>query len=440
MIRDFKLFLRYVMPSMAGMLIAGSFSIVDTIFLGQGMGKTGLAAVALTWPLVLLFNALGDMTGVGAAVVVSQARGAGDIERAQQAFGNMISLQILASVCFGAPLLVFLEPALRLLGATPELEPFAAPYARIMVAASFVTMFMSGCIAVIRNDGRPVFSMWLLVIGLVCNMVLDWLFIMVFRWGVRGAAFATVASQLLSCLVGAAYFLSGRTALSFARKRLRLVADVAKSVCVTGIPPLGNMLAVIAMLFMHNFQALRYGGVDGLAAYTLIAGLESLGSLLTTGLASGMQALTAFLYGAGKRVRQNRIGNFGYVSAFLLGILLMLLSFALRRAMPGWVGLTGGVAELAAHGVLLSSTAFLLLGVIRVGGYYYQSTGKILDASLLIYGDAFFALPLCLFLLPIWFGMDGVWLAMPVSRIPLFAALCWLWFGKKRSVRAASKG
>lgn len=432
MFQDFKLFLRYVSPSMAGMLIAGSFSIVDTIFLGQGMGKIGLAAVALTWPVVLLFNALGDMTGVGAAVLVSQARGAGDLERAKKAFCNMITLQALASILFGVPLLLFLEPLLRLLGATPELMPYALPYARILVSASFVTMFMAGCISVIRNDGSPVLSMWLLVAGLVSNMVLDWLFIMVLRGGVYGAALATVVSQLLSCLLGVAYFLSGRTVLKATWARLKLAGDMAKAICVTGVPPLGNMLAVIAMLFMHNWQALRYGGVDGLAAYTLIAGLESVGSLLMTGLASGMQALTAFLYGAGKRRRQNRIGNFGYVSAFVLGVLLMFLSFGLRRIMPGWVGLSGDVAELAAHGVLLSSTAFLLLGVVRVGGYYYQSTGKILDSSLLIYGDAFLALPLCLFLLPIWFGMDGVWLAMPVSRIPLFLALCWLWFGKKR--------
>lgn len=110
----------------------------------------------------------------------------------------------------------------------------------------------------------------------------------------------------------------------------------------------------------------------------------------------------------------------------------MLFCFALRNVMPAWGGLTGHVAELAAHGVLLSSPAFLLLGVIRVAGFYYQSTGKIGSSSLLIYGDAFFALPLCLFLLPLRLGMDGVWLAMPVSRVILFAMLCYLWFGKRR--------
>ncbi len=432
MSRDVRLFLRYIGPSMAGMLIAGSFCIVDTIFIGRGIGKVGLAAVALTWPLVMLLGAMGDMIGSGAAVIISQARGAGNPARAQKTFGNMISLLAAGALCLGVPMYLWLEPILLLFGATPELMPDAVPYARILILGAFAGMFMTGCIAVVRNDGRPVLAMYLVVAGLLCNMFLDWMFIMVFNWGAPGAAWATVISQALSGTLGLIYFLSPRTELSIDRRNLRPDGGTVRDICVTGIPIFGNMLSIIAMLFMHNWQSLRYGGVDGLAAYTLVAGLESVGSLLMTGLAGGVQPLTAYLYGAGKRRRQNRIGNFGYWTAFVLGIALMLFSFAFRDIMPGWVGLSGQVAELAARGVVLSAPAFLLLGVIRVAGYYYQSTGKIADSSLLIYGDTFFALPLCLFVLPVWFGMDGVWLAMPISRVILFGVLCYLWFGKRR--------
>ena len=111
---------------------------------------------------------------------------------------------------------------------------------------------------------------------------------------------------------------------------------------------------------------------------------------------------------------------------------MMLVSVAGHNVFPSWFNLTGDAAELAAHGLIISSTAFVLLGVIRVAGYYYQATGKIAASSLLIYGDAFFALPLCLFILPHYFGMDGVWLAMPVSRVLLFGIVCYLWFGQKK--------
>ena len=111
----------------------------------------------------------------------------------------------------------------------------------------------------------------------------------------------------------------------------------------------------------------------------------------------------------------------------------MLFSFAMYRTIPGWMGLTEGAArELAMRGILLSAPAFLLLGVIRVAAFYYQSTGAIVKSSLLIYGDSFAALPLCIFTLPLWFGMDGVWLAMPVSRILLMMLLLYFWFGMKR--------
>lgn len=434
---DLNLFFRYILPAMAGMLIAGSFSIVDTIFIGQGMGKTGLAAVALTWPLVMIFGAFGDMFGAGTAALVAQARGGNDEAAAQKFFGNMIFMQFAGALALGVAAFVFLEPILLAFGATPELMPDAVAYARVMIFGAFFSMSMTGIISVVRSDGSPMFAMWLVVFGLLGNMLLDWLFILVFEWGAAGAAGATVLSQSVSCVAAAGYFLSSKSKLKFSRRAIVPALPAVKKICVSGIPIFGNFFTVIAMLFMHNFQSLRIGGVDGLAAYSLVSGLESLGSLMMTGLAGGVQALTAYLHGARERERQNRIGNYGYATAFLLGIALMLLSFALRDAMPSWVGLSGNVAELAAHGVLLSSPAFVLLGVVRVAGFYYQSTGKIADASLLIYGDAFFALPLCLFALPIWLGMDGVWLAMPLSRVILFAMLCCLWFGKKRRVFTA---
>ena len=121
----------------------------------------------------------------------------------------------------------------------------------------------------------------------------------------------------------------------------------------------------------------------------------------------------------------------GYIFAFVSGIVLMLISIVGRNIFPSWFNLQGEVSKMAAHGLVISSTAFLLLGVIRVACFYYQSTGKIKEASILIYGDVFFALPLCLFVLPLWFGLDGVWMAMPVSRLILFGYVCWLWWGNR---------
>lgn len=432
MSNDIKLFWKYVGPSIIGMLIAGSFSIVDTIFIGQGMGKVGLSAVALTWPLIMLIGAVGQLFSAGAGVLISQARGMGNEDLAQKSFGNMITLMLISSIFLGGALYLFLEPILITFGASQELLPDALAYAKVMLCGSLIYMFMGGCLEVVRNDGRPMLAMWLLIIGLLGNIVLDYLFIMVLKWGAAGAATATVISQGIATICGIIYFLSPKTKLKISVHNLTLRWKNVRNISITGFPIFGNMLSILAMLFMHNWQSLRYGEVDGLAAYTVVAALESLGSILMTGLAGGMQPLVAHMYGAGKYRRQNRFGNYAYWAAFLAGIGLMIFSFLLRNIMPDWMGLSGSVAELASHGIFLSASAFILLGVIRVAGFYYQSTGKIFDSSLLVYGDAFFALPICLFILPIWFGMDGVWLAMPLSRVILFFILLYLWFGKGR--------
>ena len=440
MSRDVNLLMRYIGPSMAGMLICGTFSIVDSIFIGNAMGKAGLAAVAVTWPLVMLFGAVGDMLGTGAAIIISQSRGAGNIVQAQKAFGNMVSIQLLVAIGMMILLLLFLTPLLHLFGTAPELLSNAIAFARIMIFGSIPCMLTMGWLAVLRNDGQPALAMWITVLGLLLNIALDYLFIFPFRWGVQGAAAATVVSQTVMCCSGLVYFFTRYTQLNLNLKIMKLEMPLLKMIVKNGIPSLGSQITVIAMLFLHNFQAIRYGKVDGLAAYTFIAAIESMGSLLMTGLAAGVQPLVAFFYGAGKHKRKRRMGNYGYLAALLLGFIFMAVSIVGYRIFPSWFGLESGVAALAGHGLLLSSPAFIFLGVIRVAGYYYQSTEKISVASLLIYGDSFFALPLCLFVLPLWFGLDGVWLAMPISRLILFALLCWLWFGPRvySSVKGAS--
>lgn len=430
--KNTKLFLSYIIPSMVGMLIVGSYSIVDTVFIGQSAGEIGLASVAVTWPLVMPFGAVGDMLGTGAAIIISQSRGRGDLSKARLTLGNMLCFQLIFSLGMMLLMNTYLTEALVLFGAKPELMDGAIHYSRILIYGNLACMLMMAVSAVIRNDGRPVLSMWLTIGGLLLNILLDYVFIFPLGGGIIGAAYATVVAQAMIAVVGLLYFATPYTQLRYRWLMFHLRLKTLGEVLLSGIPSLGNQLSIIAMLFFHNFQSLKYGGIEGLAAYTFIGAIESLGSLLMTGLSLGVQPLVAYLYGGKRFQRQNVIGNMGYVTAFGLGIILMLVSFAGHNVFPTWFNLSGSTAELAAHGLILSSTAFVLLGVVRVAGYYYQATGKVWDSSLLIYGDAFFALPLCLFTLPLWLGLDGVWLAMPCSRVILFGFVCWLWFGKKR--------
>lgn len=422
----------YIVPSIIGMTVAGSFSIIDTVFIGQATGEIGLAAVAVTWPLLMLAMAVGALCGGGGAVLVSQARGAAQEQSAQTAFHITWWLCILFSCILTAGLMPFLRPLLMLMGANDQLMPQSLTYCQIMLGGLMLSIILGMFVEVIRNDGSPKLSMWMVVVGLIINATLDWCFIIYLEKGVEGAAWASIIGEGISVLIGFYYFGSRHTTLRLPIKLKKEDWERAPEILYTGLPIFGSNIAIIAMLYLHNFQSLRYGCVDGLAAYTMVAAVESLGSLLLTGLASGMQPLTARMYGAKQYRRQNELGNYSYLLAFGLGIVLMLFSIITCPHMPGWMGLDGHAARLAERGLLLSAPAFLLLGIIRVAAYYYQSTGKTRDASLLIYGDSFFVLPLCLFILPLYWDMDGVWISMPVSRCLLFCFLAYLWFGKKR--------
>ncbi len=431
--RDQLLFWKYVTPSIFGAVIGGSFAIVDTIFIGLAGGKNALAATAVTWPLVMLLQAFGFLVGSGGAVLIAQSRGAGEMEKAQKVFSQTLFLVVVWSILLTLLTFPFLRMFLTALGATDELMPISLRYAQILTAGVFFSIFMSMCLEVIRNDGHPALSMLLMVSGLLCNILLDWVFVFLLGFGAVGAAIATVFSQGGACLLGVLYFCSPLTGLRFSRKSLHPEAKECGTILWTGLPIFGNMFSIIAMLYMHNAQSLRYAGIDGLAAYTVISSLEALGSMFMTGIAGGIQPLSASMYGAGKHKRQRRFGNYGYWFAFASGIILMLFSFAMHKVIPGWMGLSSGKAQmLAQEGILLSAPAFLLLGVIRVAAFYYQATGKIVKASWLIYGDSFLALPICIFTLPLWFGMNGVWLAMPLSRLLLMGLLLYFWFGMKQ--------
>lgn len=433
---DLRLFWKYVAPSIFGAVIGGSFAIVDAIFIGLAGGENSLAATAVTWPLVMFLQAFGFLVGSGGAVLIAQNRGSNLPERERLFFAQTVFLALAWSIFLTVVTFPLLQPILTALGATQELMPISLRYSQILTGGVIFSIFMSLCLEVIRNDGHPTLSMLLMITGLISNIILDWVFVFYLQFGAVGAAIATVISQAGACILGCIYFCSPLTKLRFSIGILKPKLHLIGNIIITGLPIFGNMLSIIAMLYMHNAQSLRYGGIDGLAAYTVISSLEALGSMFMTGIAGGVQPLSASMYGAGKYKRQNRFGNYGYKFAFISGIILMLFSFAMYKIIPGWMGLeTGNALDLAQHGILLSAPAFLLLGVIRVAAFYYQSTGNIVKSSCLIYGDSFIALPLCIFTLPVWFGMNGVWLAMPVSRIILMAMLLYFWFGSRNASR-----
>ena len=269
----------------------------------------------------MMFGAVGDMLGTGAAIIIAQSRGSGNLRLARLSLGNMLVWQVLFSLLMMTVVKCFLTDILRLFGATDELMPGAVRYSRILIYGNLAYMLVTGVLAVIRNDGPA---------GAVDvadgrRTAAEHRNGLCFHFSARrrraaGAAYATVTAQMLIAVAGLAYFFTRKTALRFDLQMFKLKPKYLKNIVVSGFPSLGNQLSIIAMLFFHNYQALKYGRVDGLAALYLYRRGRIARFAFDDRAGTRVQPLVAYLYGGGRHRRQNIIGNMGYYTAFGLGM------------------------------------------------------------------------------------------------------------------------
>ncbi len=426
---DGKLFFRYVIPSMISMLTAGVYTLVDGFFVGWGAGNAGLAAINVAFPLSLLIVAFGEMIGTGGAIVIALARGRGAHRVANLVFGNMLMLIIPAAAVLAAVLLPVLSPLLRSIGAAEELLPAAREYAEITLGGSIFMMATVALIAAMRNDGAPRRAMAILVVGLFANIVLDYWFVLVLHGGVAGSAWATILSQAVCCVLAAEYFIRGRSHFRFRRSYLWPEKTVLKKLALAGLPSFGVQLSVAAVILLHNRQSLIYGGVAAVASYAIISYVESTILMLQQGIGLGIQPVVSFLHGAGEELRRRRIGARALWFALGVGVVGTGLSAGGYRLIPELFHASGDVLAVAGRGLLISALVYPMLGIQKVAEAYFQAMDRPIAASLLIYLDCCALLPACLIVLPHFWGVDGIWAAMPVSKLLLLGVTfgCYLW-------------
>ena len=263
-------FYRYVIPAMASQLLTGFFIIVDGFFIGQSIGDVGLASINILWPIAAVILATGLGIGSGGSVVMTHAMGAGDTEKALAARGNTLLCLGAATVLLTAALGLSYPWLLRLLGATGELHQPAADYTVVVVLAGGLQIFNSGLNPLLRGSGRTVAAMAIMIFSLLCNILLDWLFIAVFAWGMRGAALATVTAQGLSALAALLCLLMNKNAPVHARQ---FCPDprLCKKLLTVGVSPFGLSMSASVLIMLNNWQCIRYGGAGAVATYAILS-------------------------------------------------------------------------------------------------------------------------------------------------------------------------
>ena len=420
--------IRYVLPSMFSMFIAGIYTIVDGLFVGWGTGSHGMAALNVAYPLALLLVAIGELIGIGGGICISHARGRRALRTAEALLNMILYLTVPIAVTLPMLLLPWLPSILKGIGTAPELLQDACSYGTILIVFGGFQIIGIAFLEAMRNSNAPQKAMLILIGGLLANVVLDYLFVIVWQQGVAGSAWATVLSQAFCMIAALTHFLRSGASIRLRRNGWKLFRkQLLGRIFAAGIPSFGIQLSIGIVIGLYNMQTLRYGGVDAVAAYAVVSYWETSIFLFIQGIALGVQPVVSYLHGAGKFHRQRRIALYGMWLAVLAGICGTAGSLAGTEYIGKVFNAHDSVLTFTVVALWIIAPTYPMAGVQKITEAYFQSTERAGEASLLIYLDSCVILPSCLFLLPLGFGLNGVWAALPISKLVVLLIAFYLW-------------
>lgn len=411
-----RLLLRLSLPSVIGMLVMASYNIADSIFIGRGVGPIGLAAVMICFPLQFLGGALAIMAGVGGASVVSRSLGAGNMDRAQQAFGATVSFALAVGLLVSTLSLLFLPWILRLFGATEAILPHAEDYLFVILFGVPFQMFAMAGNHMARSEGRARIAMTTLLISAILNIILDPVFIFWFGWGVRGAAVATVISQIVMFVWIFGYFFSGRSSLRFIKKNLVPRFALIREITAIGSSEFIRMAAGSFSMVLVNAALIRWGGDMHVAIYGVIHRGLSFFFMPMMGVAQGFQPILGYNYGADRLDRARSAIRLATITSTLLS----LAGFLTAQLFPAHIfaifTTDAALISEGARAMRIITSMFFVIGFQIVGSAMFQALGKARPAFILsLSRQVLLLIPFVLTLPSLLGSTDGVWLAFPLA-------------------------
>lgn len=428
-----KSFFKYVIPAIIATFLVGLYVVVDGYFVGNTLGDTGLAAINIVYPIGTILFALGSMIGMGGSVIMSIHIGAGEIEKSNDVKVNTFLTLIMISVLTTVILLLLKDKLIHLLGARGNVFKEANSYATIVIFGGGCQIISTGCIPIVRNQGKTIHAMAFACSGLITNIILDYLFMMVFHWGMAGAALATIISEGIVAILGVYYlFIRKKSRTRISLKKFNLKTSVRT--LFIGLSPFGLVMSPSLIVIIINLQCLKYGGEIAVSAYAVANYIYSSTLLFFEGIAEGCQPMISFFKGAREEKLMKRVFKKGIIFALILSALFI----ASVSIFKNNIGLIFG-ASIEANNIItfalpIIAIAFLMQSIVRLGTAYFYSSGNGIFSTLLTYIDPLFVSPLCILILPIFFGLNGVWFAIPAAQIILLILFLLLFYKTNNNI------
>lgn len=410
-----KLLRQYAVPAIIAMTASSLYNMVDSIFIGHGVGPLAISGLALTFPFMNLSAAFGAMVGVGASTLISVKLGQKDYETSQHIFGNIVSLTLILGIAFSIITLTQLDPILYFFGASEATIPYARDYMYIILLGNVVTHSYMSLNAVLRSAGHPNLAMNATILTVFVNAILDPLFIYGLDMGIQGAAFATILAQIISLIWQIKVFSNPKEMLHFKRGIYRLKGKIVKGTLSIGLSPfLMNSCACIVVILINRGLG-NYGGDLAIGAYGIVNRILFLFIMIVIGFNQGMQPIAGYNYGAQNYDRVLKVLRY----TLLCATAVTTTGFLIGELLPRWCARAfttdPELIALAEKGMRIVVMFFPLIGMQMVTTNFFQSIGHAGKSIFLsLTRQLLFLIPLLLLLPRIW-GVTGVWMAMPVS-------------------------
>jgi len=410
-----RLLLKLSLPTFFGFFVMTLYNVVDTIFIGHYVGPLGIAGLSIVFPLQMLSIGIGEMTGMGGASLISRSIGAGDVPKAERTLGNALTANIVLSVALMVACLAMPDFWLRLMGSSETILPYARDYMTIIVIGMLFMTFSMAMNNLIRAEGNARTPMIGMIIGAVVNIILDAIFIIPLGMGIQGAALATVIAQLISVFYFMRYYFSGKSFLKIYLRNMAIQWDLLKEILAIGVASFSRMVATSISAIFVNRMLVLYGGDMAISAFGIIHRLMMFAIMPGIVIGGGLQPILGFNYGAKRYDRAIRAIIIAMGTAFACGLVV----FGIVYFDPEpFVRIFTNDAELIALSSYAAKRIFLalyMIGLMMVGSLVFQSIGKVVQSFITsIARPILFLIPL-VFILPEFLGLDGVWLAFPIS-------------------------
>ncbi len=417
-----KSFFKYLIPSMVATVLIGLYIVVDGYFIGNAMGDIGLAAINLVYPIGSILYSFGMMIGIGGAVLMSISLGSNDLENFNKVKVNTFLTLIFGSVILTIILFIFKNNLITLLGAKGEIFDETNNYITIIILASFSQTMSSGCIPMIRNYGKTIHAMSFMATGLIINIILDYFFIYVLRWGMRGAAFATVSAQFVVVILSIYYLFIKKDH----RMRIRFSDydfNIVKRILSIGLSPFGLHMSPSFIVVIANLQCLKYGGNIAISAYSVLNYLMSSILLVLEGIAEGCQPLISYFQGAKEHKLKINTLKKGITFALILSLLIFTLLMINRNRVGEFFGSSLESNNIINFALPIISFVFIFQSIVRLLTSYFYASGRDKVSNFITYLDPLFVSPLCLFVFPLFLNLTGIWIALPAAQFILLIVL-----------------